>query len=71
MEKSRTPQRAAFSLPRTAFERSARFALAAALIWAIGCGRPAPHPAAPHASIEPFNFQIESGAERYQIEGYI
>jgi predicted esterase len=73
MDTSGTPRGTAFiSRPRTGSiwaARAIRLALAVALICG-GCGRRSKQ-SAPHVAIRPFNFQIASGADHYQIEGFI
>jgi len=52
---------------RTVARAIALIALAGA---AIACHRPRPAAQSPRLKLEPFNFQISSGSDQYQIEGF-
>jgi dipeptidyl aminopeptidase/acylaminoacyl peptidase len=55
-------------------KRSLAALLALTILFVAGCARPAPKAAAPALSkttIQPFAFQIASGGNQYQIEGFI
>jgi predicted esterase len=79
MDISRTPPGTAFNgraLRESApAARAIRLAIAAATLALIACAaacrRPVPKQPSPNVSAHQFNFQIASGEDRYQIEGFI
>lgn len=67
------PRRGSLPARRTLRMRAAVAALALAVLAgaAAACHRSVPAPPASKLHLEPFNFQISSGSDQYQIEGFL